>query len=471
MSGTIHSTRDRPRVTRTGQAFGWRIVGLVAAVLIGGLAIAWIDASTWTRVQELERDFGTVKTERFYHAMHVRAALSQLNDTLLRFQVKGQPADLQSFRADSQELKRWITVRKQEVPVGNERELFDQLEAAYQGYLRGSSTLEQRPGLVFAKQRFEEAAEKLRQNSAPVLALSDQLMQTQRQGFGAFLKESQRTLDSLQRLIKLSLGAMIVLGVSLVVLMYRGMITPLQLRLSESQAAMERQEKLAALGGLAAGVAHEIRNPLTAIKFRLFSLGKSLPASESEAEDLTVISAEINRLERIVRDILQFARPSEPEMVNVPAGRILDEVRELLRAHLDKADIELKLETNDDVWLRADTQQIKQVLINLIQNAAESIGRGGTITLRIVSENASLDRSSEPVAVVEVSDTGKGIPPEVQKRLFDPFFTTKEGGTGLGLPIAARIVEKHGGDLRYQTEINRGTTFRLVLPRVVNHEI
>ena len=264
---------------------------------------------------------------------------------------------------------------------------------------------------------------------------------------------------------------MIVLGVSLVVLVYRGMITPLQLRLSESQAAMERQEKLAALGGLAAGVAHEIRNPLTAIKFRLFSLGKSLPASESEAEDLTVISAEINRLERIVRDILQFARPSEPEMVNVPAGRILDEVRELLRAHLDKADIELKLETNDDVWLRADTQQIKQVLINLIQNAAESIGRGGTITLRIVSENASLDRSSEPVAVVEVSDTGKGIPPEVQKRLFDPFFTTKEGGTGLGLPIAARIVEKHGGDLRYQTEINRGTTFRLVLPRVVNHEI
>ena len=110
-------------------------------------------------------------------------------------------------------------------------------------------------------------------------------------------------------------------------------------------------------------------------------------------------------------------------------------------------------------------------MTNLIQNAAESIGRGGTITLRIVSENASLDRSPEPVAVVEVSDTGKGIPPEVQKRLFDPFFTTKEGGTGLGLPIAARIVEKHGGDLRYQTEINRGTTFRLVLPRVVNHEI
>ncbi len=470
MSGTIHSTRERRRIT-IGQPFGWRVVAFVVAVFIGALAIGWIDASTWTRVGELERDFGTVKTERFYHAIHMRAALWQLNDTLLRFQVKGQPSDLQQFRDNAQELKQWIAARKREISNGDERVLFDQLEGAYEAYLRGSSSLEERPGLVFAKQRFDDAAEKLRQNSALVLNLCEGLMQTQRQGFGSFLKESQRTLDSLQRLIKLSLVLMVVLGASLVMLVYRGMITPLRMQLSESQAAMERQEKLAALGGLAAGVAHEIRNPLTAIKFRLFSLRKSLAASDSETEDLTVIAAEINRLERIVKDILQFARPSEPEIVNAPAARILDEVRELLRAHLEKATIELKLETEDDVWLRADTQQIKQVLINLIQNAAESIGRVGTITLRAVSDNALLSGCSQPVVIVEVADTGKGIPLEVQKRLFDPFFTTKEGGSGLGLPIAARIVEKHGGDLRYQTQINRGTTFRVVLPRVAAHEI
>jgi signal transduction histidine kinase len=471
MSETIRSTRDPRRITRIGQPFGWRVAAFVVAVFIGALAIAWIDASTWTRVQELERDFGTVKTERFYHAIHMRTALWQLNDTLLRFQVKGEPSDLQRFRADAQELKQWIAARKREVARGDERTLFDQLAGAYETYLRDSSSLEERPGLVFAKQRFDEAAEKLRQNSALLLDLCERLMQTQRQGFGSFLGESQGTLDSLQRLIKLSLVLMVVLGASVVVLVYRGMIAPLQMQLSESRAAMERQEKLAALGGLAAGVAHEIRNPLTAIKFRLFSLRKSLPVSESEREDLTVIATEINRLERIVKDFLQFARPSEPEIVNAPAARILDEVRELLRAHLAKAAIELKLETKDDVWLRADTQQIKQVLINLIQNAAESIGRGGTITLRVVSDNAPLAGSSQPVAIVEVADTGKGIPPEVQKRLFDPFFTTKEGGTGLGLPIAARIVEKHGGDLRYQTQVNRGTTFRVVLPRAADHEI
>jgi signal transduction histidine kinase len=113
--------------------------------------------------------------------------------------------------------------------------------------------------------------------------------------------------------------------------------------------------------------------------------------------------------------------------------------------------------------VRADTQQIKQVLINLIQNSADSIGRNGAITLRARN-------GADAYAVMEVIDNGKGIPSDVQKRLFDPFFTTKEGGTGLGLPIAARIVEKHGGELRYQTQLNRGTVFSIVLPRVSEHE-
>jgi signal transduction histidine kinase len=248
------------------------------------------------------------------------------------------------------------------------------------------------------------------------------------------------------------------------------MITPLRLQISESQAIIQRQEKLAALGGLAAGVAHEIRNPLTAIKFRLFSLRKSLVAMKSENEDAAVIADEINRLERIVKDFLQFARPSEPELVDLPVSRVLEEVRDLLRSQLEKAAIRLDLEATDGLWVRADAQQLKQVLINLIQNAAESIGREGTITLRGVKDRDSLGGASMSVAVIEITDTGKGIPPEVRKRLFDPFFTTKEGGTGLGLPIAARIVEKHGGELRYETQVNRGTTFKLLLPRVGDNE-
>src|SRR5207249_10440558 len=122
------------------------------------------------------------------------------------------------------------------------------------------------------------------------------------------------------------------------------------------------------------------------------------------------------------------------------------------------------------LWIRVDPHQVEQVLINLIQNAAESIGRDGTITLRARSTQLPLTGQATLVVVLEVLDTGKGIPLKVQERLFDAFFTTKEPGTGLGLSIAARIVVKHGGALQYQTEVDRGTTFGIVLPRVEKNE-
>ena len=245
---------------------------------------------------------------------------------------------------------------------------------------------------------------------------------------------------------------------------YRGMIAPLRAQLSESQAIIERQEKLASLGTLGAGVAHEIRNPLQAIKFRLFSLKSSLPSGLADNEDAKVITEEIDRLDRIVKDFLQFARPSEPELVRVPAERIIQEVHDLMKSQLEEAGIHLRLESLQPAWVQADPHQIKQVLINLVQNSADSIGTDGTITLRLKRDMAKLGGSTRPVAVLSVADTGKGIPPEVQKRLFDPFFTTKDDGTGLGLAIAARIAEKHGGLLRYRTQMNRGTTFEIVLP-------
>jgi signal transduction histidine kinase len=221
---------------------------------------------------------------------------------------------------------------------------------------------------------------------------------------------------------------------------------------------------------LAAGVAHEIRNPLTAIKFRLFSLRKSLPAADHDNEDAAVIASEISRLERIVKDFLQFARPSEPALVTVPAQRIAEEVCSLLKGQLEKSAIELKLESVEPAWVRADTQQINQVLINLIQNAADSIGNSGEITLRVRNAAGPVRKGGPPSVLLEVADDGRGISPEVQQRLFDPFFSTKDGGTGLGLPIAARIVEKHGGQLHYHTERNRGTTFTVVLPSASEHE-
>jgi signal transduction histidine kinase len=152
-------------------------------------------------------------------------------------------------------------------------------------------------------------------------------------------------------------------------------------------------------------------------------------------------------------------------LIAIPADQPLREVRALLGPDLEQRNIHLVLEDSAAAPIRVDPQQIQQVLINLIQNAADSIGQNGQITLRARTELKHLGNRASPVVILEVADNGRGIPVEVQKRLFDPFFTTKESGTGLGLSIAARIVEKHGGALQYQTQVNHGTTFGLVLPQ------
>jgi signal transduction histidine kinase len=236
--------------------------------------------------------------------------------------------------------------------------------------------------------------------------------------------------------------------------------------LREKEAELARGEKLASLGMLAAGVAHEIRNPLTAIKAAIFLQLKKAPPGSQDRADLDLVSGEINRLEHIVRDFLQFARPGEPQLVTTPADQPLRQVQTLLAPQLDKSNIRLLLEASPPAHLRVDPEQIEQVLINLVQNAAEAIGHDGTISLRARRDSRTLGGVVTNVVVLEVSDTGPGIPPEVEKRLFDPFFTTKRGGTGLGLSIGARIVQQHGGVMQCQTRPNRGTTFGIVLPEV-----
>jgi PAS domain S-box-containing protein len=234
--------------------------------------------------------------------------------------------------------------------------------------------------------------------------------------------------------------------------------------LTESRAIIERQEKLASLGVFAAGIAHEVRNPLTAIKVRLFTLKSSHKPGTSEHEDLEVIRHEIDRLEHLVHDFLQFARPAEPELQTMSVESLLRDVHDLLQSELAGKSVELKLELMTKEPVRVDPNKMKQVLINFVQNGAESMEAGGTITLRSRIDKQVFNGRDVTVVVMDVADTGKGIPPEVQKRLFDPFFTTKEEGTGLGLSISARIIGKHGGAIQYRTHPNRGTTFSIVLP-------
>jgi signal transduction histidine kinase len=305
--------------------------------------------------------------------------------------------------------------------------------------------------------------------SEGLLAMGNELAKAHRDKVDALVNSTRNSLSFLVPLVFGMLVVLIGLGAWVALIVYRDMIAPLRVQLIETHALMERQEKLASLGVLAAGVAHEIRNPLTAIKARLFTQQKRLPPGTPEAEDAVVINDEINRLERIVRDFLQFARPAAPKRVTVSAEVPLQQVCDLMRPQLEKREIDLSVATVARASISVDLQQIKQVLINLVQNAADSIGHHGRILLRARLEPGPT-RSSRGRVILEVEDDGKGIPMEVQKRLFDPFFTTKESGTGLGLAIAARIVEKHEGLLEFQTQMNYGTTFGVVLPRSESDE-
>ena len=142
-----------------------------------------------------------------------------------------------------------------------------------------------------------------------------------------------------------------------------------------------------------------------------------------------------------------------------------------MASQLEQESIALKVDCEEDLQFLADSQQLKQVLINLVRNAAETLDGGGVITLRSRKTSRELHGETTEAVVLEVADTGPGIPPEIRPLIFDPFFSTKNDGTGLGLAIAAGIVDKHGGTLEFDTETGKGTVFRIVLPAATQHQL
>jgi signal transduction histidine kinase len=251
----------------------------------------------------------------------------------------------------------------------------------------------------------------------------------------------------------------------MIVSLYTRMIViPLRQKLIENNTAIEHQKKLTHFARLATGLAHEIRNPLTAINVRLFTLQKSMSKGTSEHSDAALIRNEIDRLEQILKNFLKLARPSEPKFTPLAAEPAFREVHDLFAPQLKRLSIALRMDSMSAVPFLADPLQLKQVLINLIQNAADSIGSKGTITLRSRSGEGRLGGRPTRTVALEIEDTGPGISPEVQERLFDPFFSTKENGTGLGLAIAAKIIDQHKGTLDFETRLGHGTVFRIMLP-------
>jgi two-component system, NtrC family, nitrogen regulation sensor histidine kinase GlnL len=237
-------------------------------------------------------------------------------------------------------------------------------------------------------------------------------------------------------------------------------------RVRELEEQVRRSDRLAAIGVLAAGIAHEVRNPLVGIRAAA-QLAEREPGFSAELREYTgMIIRQVDRLNRIVDDVLAFAgtRPLDLRPCNV--NQILEEALRLEDSALRSRTIPVRRLYDPELpVVRGDPDRLLQVFLNLVRNASDALaGRAGALTVSTRFERVAPACGGRAAAIVDVIDQGPGIPVEVQERLFSPFFTTKDGGTGLGLPISLKIVEDHGGTIEVLSRPGEGSTFRVWLP-------
>lgn len=226
-----------------------------------------------------------------------------------------------------------------------------------------------------------------------------------------------------------------------------------------TRARLAQSEKLAALGQLAAAIAHEVRNALGVIRSAAQGLNEGLPAADADAQRAcSFITAEIDRLGSVVSSLLSFARPPRLAPRPVAVGSLFDQALLLARQDLEAKDIRVVVRNDGAVpAVRADSDLIVQVLIGLLANAADVVPRGGEVRL-------AAHAAGEGLVEIEVADSGPGVPEDLRGRIFEPFFTTRDKGTGLGLAVARQIVEAHEGRIDVAERPGGGALFRISLP-------
>ncbi len=258
--------------------------------------------------------------------------------------------------------------------------------------------------------------------------------------------------------------------------------------LRESQERLILSEKLASLGTMAAGMAHEIKNPLVSVRTFTQLLQQKWDDPDFRNKFSTIIPQEIERINRIAESLLKFGKPSKPEMAHVDVDALLEEVLMLFESECKKHNIRVTKKLAELPGITGDAGQLQQAFVNIVKNAIESMqDKGGALIIKTdVGEVVRLGRATRqgtkkgeemvwgeeeelekpvPVVFIEISDSGEGIPEENLRSLFDPFFTTKMSGTGMGLPITLRIIQENKGSVKVRSQAGKGTTFIITLPQ------
>jgi signal transduction histidine kinase len=467
---------------------------LVLTTIGGGLVTLWHNEAMDSLLTAL-----IDKNVASYHAAEeLETALLQQKGFLTYYFLDGNPQWLKEIEQYHQAFEAWLEKARKSAYTEAMKEIISQIDAQYHQYIISR----ERVISLYREGKREAGASlhwEVRQQFTEILNLCRRYKLTHEYAISRVRTESQSRARFINAFSLVAVTSVAVLGILLAYILIKQILGPIrQLALEtapanpgslvpdevkalssrvhsliedvdQAQVELERSHehllqsgKWAMVGKLAAGVAHSIRNPLTSVNMRLYSLKRSLAMSSSQQEDFQVISEEIRHIDTIVRNFLEFSRPPKLKMQRVSPSDVVNMALVLLRHRLESYGVEVKLNRKQplpEIWV--DPDQLKEVLVNLMLNACEVMGNGGIITIR---EEENLEPPQEPAVIIRVSDNGPGIPASVQDKVFQPFFSTKEEGTGLGLSIATRIIQDHGGRLELESKKNEGATFIITLP-------
>lgn len=471
-------------------------------VLLSVFAIFYTNRMQHNNSRILEENVASLKA-----AEELEISLLEMRGLTTNYLLDGHQDWLETFDKKRLTFQTWLALASRRSTTATERTLVDSIAASFQNYLAS-----QRLVVALHQTGRKKAARELLTGAMQtrfthiydlcekLLAVNEQMMHQT----SLLIKKDNQTINRVVLGIALS---SIVLGLGLGLILSRRIIKPIyrlvlnvkgategkmvnkvelsneseldnlshnihllikkiqtvNADLAKSQQSLIRSEKLAALGKMAAGLAHEIRNPLTSIKMLIFSLENELADQSHYRKDLEVIRQEINRLETLLQNFLDFARPQQPQLVPLRLHDSLKRVIHLMAPQLKKHKIKLALKlqaTND--WVKADKDQIQHVLVNIILNALQAMPGGGVLT---IATDSLINDDGLPFFQMCISDTGCGISPDIIDFIFDPFITNKEDGSGLGLSIVHQIITAHSGWIEAANNPDRGATFTINLPQ------
>ena len=470
------------------------ILLLLTVTLVISLTTVWHAMQSNKLIDEIvDRDIAALATAR-----GLQNALANHKGFATYYFLDGDPKWLQQLMAQRRDFQKWL---KEAYALNHKDDLeplLSQIETRYQNYIHSKDTV-----ISLYKSGRREMGEKQHWDvRSQFFELNDLCQDYENRIHQGILKARQDSHEHFYRVTVISAGlvlAALILGALLGVMLATQVLAPIR-RLTQEAAsfdetvpegnevsALSRQvhgliedmgrtrtelqqskellmnsEKMALVGKLATEVAHSIRNPMTSINMRLFSLARSLNLNPTQREDFDVVSDEMRRLDNIVRNFLEFSRPHKLNKQRFNICDVINMTLDLLSYRLKLHAVTVQWTPNDTLpMVEADPELLKEVFVNLMVNACEAMENGGDIEIK--AEAATAENIGRSV-VVRVIDNGPGMSEELKARALEPFETTKADGTGLGLFIVVRIVEEHGGQLRLISAEGEGTTFVITLP-------